>query len=93
MCSLKSFCGIEHGAGFEQRDVDAEVGQDFGDCAAAGARSNDHHVVDGRTWSDLKHGIYSIVRPSTMLLAGLVPARREQSSTRPLPDPPDAPAA
>ena len=35
---------IEHGTGFEQRDVDAEIGEDLDGRAATGAGADDHDV-------------------------------------------------
>ena len=52
---LKIPGGIEHGAGFEQSDVNAEVGEDLDGGAAAGARADDDHVERLGTTIDLQH--------------------------------------
>ena len=36
---------IEHGSGFQQRDVDAQIGEHLDHRAAAGARPDHHHIV------------------------------------------------
>ena len=46
----------DHGSGFHQQHLHAEVGQHLGDGAAAGPRADDHDVVDGRTRRDLRDG-------------------------------------
>ena len=52
---LEILLRVEHGPGFQQRDVDAQVGQDLDNRAAAGARTNHHHVVHFWTALDLEH--------------------------------------
>ena len=46
---------IEHGTGFEQGDVDAEIGQDLDGGAAAGAGADHDHVEHLGTTLDLEH--------------------------------------
>ena len=47
---LEILVRIEHGPGFEQRDVDAEIGQNLDGGAAAGAGADHHDIMNfGRT--------------------------------------------
>ncbi len=47
--------GIQHRPGLEQRHVDSQIGEHFGDGAAAGAGANYNHVVHLGTALDLQH--------------------------------------
>ena len=42
---------------FDQQHLHAQVGEHVRDGPAAGAGADDHDVVDGRTRSDLRHGL------------------------------------
>ena len=42
---LEVLAGIEHGTRFEQRDLDAEVGEDFDGSAATGSGADHYYVV------------------------------------------------
>ena len=46
---------IEHGSGFEQRDVDSLIGEHFHGSAAAGAGTNHHDVMHLRRTLNLGH--------------------------------------
>ena len=59
---LKIPGGIKHGAGFEQSDRNAQVGENLGGGPTAGARTDDDHVVNGSAANDLEHA-GSIVTP------------------------------
>ena len=52
---LEILGGIEHRSGFEQRDVDAEIGENLDSRAAAGAGADDDDVEYLGTALDLEH--------------------------------------
>ncbi len=56
---LEILCGIEHRAGFEQGDVDAEIGENFDCRAASGAGADDHDVENLGSACNLEHGVHS----------------------------------
>ena len=65
---MKSFViRIQHGTGFEQRDVHTEIGEDFDRRAATGARA-DHDDVEDTVELRItlaKHGVLNITRYHT----------------------------
>ena len=58
---------IEHRTGFEQSDVDAELGQDLNRGAAASARADDDHVGRRLTWN-ISRAYYNSREPAVRKL-------------------------
>ena len=55
---LEILRGVEHGAGFEQSDADARIGEDFDRRSAAGAGTDDHDVENLGSTCNLKHFVH-----------------------------------
>src|SRR5438445_12089424 len=68
---LEILGGIEHGTGFEQRDFDPEVGENFDHGTSTSARTNDHDVVHVWTALNLEHD-FRLYHPGAAGMGGLL---------------------
>jgi hypothetical protein len=53
---LEVLGGVDRRPGFDESDVDTQIGEDLGYGSAAGSGTDDGDVINLRTGRDLQHG-------------------------------------
>src|SRR5262245_4706417 len=74
--------GVQHRSGFEQGDLNAQIGQDLHNRASSGPGADDHHVVDGSTDGRLHHASLTLFKRLEYQLSRLIRAAGVRQTRR-----------